>query len=76
MGKANRRAFLLLGLGVTLLPPFSAMAHRERDYERARQAVDKGEALPLADILLKVRDDLGGTFGLLSSFRPGPFLPG
>ncbi|XOC78265.1 PepSY domain-containing protein [Microvirga sp. M2] len=43
-----------------ILPRASAWADRERDHDRARHAVERGEALPLADILERVRSNLGG----------------
>ena len=55
----TRRAIIVLGLAAVLLPP-AAKADRERDYDRARHAVEQGEALALADILTRVRADLGG----------------
>jgi uncharacterized membrane protein YkoI len=35
-------------------------ADRDRDHDRARQAVEDGEALPLVEILGRVRSQLGG----------------
>lgn len=55
----TRRAILVLGLAAALLPP-AALADRERDYDQARRAVERGEALALVDILTRVRSDLGG----------------
>jgi uncharacterized membrane protein YkoI len=55
----TRRAIIVLGLAAALLPP-AAMADRERDYDQARRAVERGEALALVDILTRVRSDLGG----------------
>lgn len=55
----TRRAIVILGLATALLPP-AAMADRERDYDQARRAVERGEALSLTDILMRVRTDLGG----------------
>jgi uncharacterized membrane protein YkoI len=57
----TRRDLIILGLGAAaaLLSP-AALADRDRDYERARHAVERGEALALADILTRVRSDLGG----------------
>lgn len=60
MSKKTRRTFLFLSLGAALVPATVTAHHRDRDFERAREAVEKGEALPLADILLKVRNNLGG----------------
>lgn len=50
---------IMLGLAAALLPS-AASADRERDYDRARHAVERGEALALAEILTRVRSDLGG----------------
>jgi uncharacterized membrane protein YkoI len=55
----TRRAIFVLGLATALLPP-AALADRERDSDRARRAVERGEALALVDILMRVRPDLGG----------------
>jgi uncharacterized membrane protein YkoI len=55
----SRRAIIILGLAAALLPS-AALADRERDYEQARRAVERGEALALADILTRVQADLGG----------------
>ena len=55
----TRRAMIVLGLAAALLPS-AALADREHDYDRARRAVERGEALALADILTRVRSDLGG----------------
>jgi uncharacterized membrane protein YkoI len=55
----TRRAIIILGLAAALMPS-TVLADREHDYERARRAVDQGEALALADILTRVRSDLGG----------------
>jgi len=55
----TRRAIIALSLAAALLPP-AAKAGREHDYDRARRAVERGEALALAEILTKVRADLGG----------------
>ena len=55
----TRRDMITLGLAAAMLPP-AAMADRERDYDQARSAVERGEALALVDILTRVRTDLGG----------------
>jgi uncharacterized membrane protein YkoI len=55
----SRRVMIILGLAAALLPA-AGWADRERDYEQARRAVERGEALALADILTRVRIDLGG----------------
>jgi uncharacterized membrane protein YkoI len=54
-----RRAIIVLGLAAALLP-VAVLADRERDADRARHAVEQGEALALAEILTRVRADLGG----------------
>lgn len=43
-----------------IIPLTSAWAGKERDHDRARLAVERGEALPLTDILARVRSDLKG----------------
>ena len=55
----TRRDMIVLGLAAALLPA-AAVADRERDYDQARRAVERGEALALSDILYRVRSDLGG----------------
>jgi len=55
----TRRDMIVLGLAAALLP-VAAVADRERDYDQARRAVERGEALALSDILYRVRSDLGG----------------
>lgn len=55
----TRRAFFALSLAA-LLPPLAARADSERDYEKARRAVERGEILALAEILTRVRAQLGG----------------
>jgi hypothetical protein len=57
-GMISRRS-LVIGLAV-LLSPASVLAQHERDQDRARRAVERGEALPLSDILARVRPRLGG----------------
>lgn len=46
-------------LGV-LLAMTPAPAGADRDHDRARRAVESGEALPLIDILARIRPSLGG----------------
>jgi hypothetical protein len=53
------RRHLVIGLAVLLAPP-PLLAQRERDQDRARRAVERGEALPLSDILARVRPNLAG----------------
>ena len=66
---ARRRSLVLLAGGLCaataggIVAPAAALAgdsRRERDHERARAAMERGEALPLADILARVRSNLGG----------------
>src|SRR3954449_12278796 len=52
---AHRRDLILFGLAAVALLPISGHAERERDHDRARRAVERGEVLPLADILARVR---------------------
>ena|SRR5689334_23087381 len=58
MNKA-RCAIIALGIAAVLLPS-NVMADRDRDYDQARRAVERGEVLALAEILTRVRSDLGG----------------
>lgn len=53
--------------------PTAALAalRRERDHDRAREALERGEALPLADILARVRPELGGEVVGVSFEREG-----
>ena len=55
----TRRHALMIGL-VVLLAPAPLSAQREHDHDKARRAVERGEALPLSDILDRVRARLGG----------------
>ena len=50
----TRRVIVVLGLFAALLPS-ATVADRERDSDRARHAVERGEALALADILTRGR---------------------
>lgn len=54
-----RRHLIGIGLGVAAAL-FAPAAQADRDHDRARLAVERGEALPLSDILARVRSDLGG----------------
>lgn len=63
-----RRAFIAAGLGA-IAAAGAARAdgeddddggHGHGDHDRARLAVERGKARPLAEILAKVRPDLGG----------------
>jgi uncharacterized membrane protein YkoI len=49
----------------------SARAGPHRDHDRAREALERGEALPLADILARVRPELGGEVVGVSFERDG-----
>lgn len=61
MSNTTRRDLIGLGLcAVAVLLPSNLLAGAERDYDRARRAVERGEALALADILVRVRSELGG----------------
>jgi uncharacterized membrane protein YkoI len=56
-----RRNLVAFGLAAAAaLLPVSSKADRDHDYNQARRAVEQGEALPLADILARVRPELGG----------------
>jgi uncharacterized membrane protein YkoI len=61
MSTKTRRDLIGFGLcAVAALLPLPLRADRERDYDRARRAVEQGEALALAEILGRVRSELGG----------------
>jgi uncharacterized membrane protein YkoI len=60
MFRVNRRDLILWAVLLAPALPMPAWADREHDHDRARRAVERGEALRLADILNRVRDDLGG----------------
>jgi len=55
----TRRDMIVLGLAAALLPS-AGLADREHDYDQARRAVERGEAVALVEILARVRADLGG----------------
>jgi len=57
--RKTRREIVVLGIAVALLPT-GLLADRDRDYEQARRAVERGEALALAEILTRARPSLGG----------------
>jgi uncharacterized membrane protein YkoI len=40
--------------------PAPARSRRDHDHDRARAALERGEALPLAEVLARVRPELGG----------------
>lgn len=61
----QRRSLLRLGgaicaIGAVLSAVPSAIAGSHRDHDRAREALEHGEALPLAEILARVRPELDG----------------
>lgn len=61
MPRLNRRDLIrFASWGAAALVTAPALADRDREHEEARRAVELGEALPLIDILAKVRRDLGG----------------
>jgi uncharacterized membrane protein YkoI len=61
MLSTTRRTLIRFGLCVAaLLPANESWADPDRDHDRARRAVQRGEALPLFDIIARVRTDLGG----------------
>lgn len=61
MIQMTRRTLFGFGLVVTgVLPAAASRADRVRDHDEARRAVERGEALPLFDILGRVRSELGG----------------
>lgn len=51
---------LACALGALALAVASTSHGGGRDHEEARRAVERGEALPLADLLTRVRERLGG----------------
>ena len=60
MFRVCRRDLICWAVLLAAALPTPAWPDRERDHDRARHAVERGEALRLADILSRVRDDLGG----------------
>ncbi len=61
MPRLSRRGLIRFAAwGAAALAACPAVADRNGEHEDARRAVARGEALPLADILTKVRSDLGG----------------
>ena len=61
MARLTRRTLIGFGLSaVAVSVPAPLRADRDRDHDLARRAVERGEALPLTDILARVRHDLGG----------------
>lgn len=68
----NRRRLIHFGLwaaAVVLTTPLRA--ERDRDQDEARRAVERGEVLPLFDILARVRSELGGEMVGVSFKRRG-----
>jgi uncharacterized membrane protein YkoI len=61
MPRLSRRDLIrFASWGAAALVASPADADRNGEHEDARRAVELGEALPLVDILAKVRRDLGG----------------
>jgi uncharacterized membrane protein YkoI len=61
MPRLSRRGLIrFASWGAAALVVSPAVADRNGEHDSARRAVEQGEALPLADILAKVRHDLGG----------------
>jgi uncharacterized membrane protein YkoI len=61
MPRLNRRDLIrFASWGAAALAASPAIADRNGEHDSARRAVELGEALPLVDILAKVRHDLGG----------------
>ena len=61
MPRLNRRDLIrFASWGAASLVASPADADRDGEHEDARRAVERGEALPLVDVLAKVRRDLGG----------------
>jgi uncharacterized membrane protein YkoI len=57
----HRRDLIRVGLcAAVAFVPTTLWAGRHRDHDEARRAVESGEALPLVEILARVRPDLGG----------------
>ena len=70
MPRLNRRDLIRFASWVAVaLVASPAIADRNGEHDSARRAVELGEALPLADILAKVRHDLGGEIVAVSFKR-------
>lgn len=70
MPRLNRRDLIrFTSCGAAALVASSALADRDGEHEDARRAVARGEALPLVDILAKVRRELGGEIVAVSFER-------
>jgi uncharacterized membrane protein YkoI len=72
----QRRSLLRLGgaicaVGVVFSAVSSAIAGSHGDHDRAREALERGEALPLAEILARVRPELDGEVVGVSFEREG-----
>ncbi|MCU0893885.1 MAG: PepSY domain-containing protein [Rhodospirillales bacterium] len=70
MPRLNRRDLLRIGLcaAATLTIPV-AFSGEDGEHDNARGAVERGEALPLAEILARVGGDLGGEITRMSFER-------
>jgi uncharacterized membrane protein YkoI len=70
MLRPTRRDLLHTALWVAaaLAPPV-ALAGEDGEHDSARRAVERGEALPLAEILARVGGDLGGEITRVSFKR-------
>jgi len=72
MGRTIRRDLVRSGLcAAALLFAAPASAGREGDHDRARRAVEQGEALPLSTILARLGPALGGEVVGVSFEREG-----
>jgi uncharacterized membrane protein YkoI len=61
MARLNRRDLIrFTSWGAVALAATPALADGDREHENARRAVERGEALPLVEVLAKVQRDLGG----------------
>ena len=70
MPRLNRRDLIRFAIwGAAALIGSSAIAAPNGEHDSARRAVELGEALPLVDILAKVRRDLGGEIVSISFER-------
>ena len=61
MPRLNRRDLIRFAWwGAAALAASPAIADGNDEHDSARRAVERGEALPLVDVLAKVRRELGG----------------
>lgn len=60
MRRTTRRSLIGAGLCLAAAPLIPPLWAGDRDHDRARAAVARGEALPLAEILNRVGPSLGG----------------